>query len=379
MHTYMGYSAESEVQEALQEACAKFKEQKPKLIIFFSDGERFTAFSEGLYQRFPQATVIGASTYAAFSPQGFCRHALNVAALMDDLEVSAGVIREISRHPLLYYQDTVLAALQKLPLESLKAADTCCLVLNPAGTACEELVLDTLEMILKGFNFPILGGSASSDVCASGVVSLNGIVYANSSIFTFIHLTSGRLNIQLENIYRPVGPRHVVTKADPVQRTLYELDHEPAAAVLCRQLGVSEEALPQALAEHPFGRLPGDKLYIDEVERVNPDRSITTYCRLLNYSPVSLLELGEFPATMDQTLAAVKKQLGAVDFSLIVNCYSRTKLYQRQGWMETFTEKLGASLGNYLGFTSHGEQLGSFNINLTLLILSFGREQKSGR
>lgn len=378
MKTYMGYSSVNDVLSAVQEACQSFADTRPEAVLFFSDRERFAAFSEELHKLFPRSTVIGASTYASFSPQGFCKRSLNIAALSGNIKVQAGVIREISRYPMTYYYSAVTEALHGLGKGNFTSQNTCCFVLNPAGTACEEMVLDTLESALEGVDIPVVGGSASSEECVNGAVSLDGDVYANSSVFTFIHLPEGRIYTHLENIYRPMGLQYTVTKSDPPARTLYELDGRPAAEVLCEALQVPFSDLAAALALHPFGRQPDDKLYIDEVERINEDRSITTYCRLLNYSKVSLLELCDFPSTMAGTVEAIHQELDTIDFSLMVNCFSRVKLYQNKGWMKPFTDTMGACLGSYLGFTSHGEQLGSFNINLTLLVLSLGTARHEG-
>ncbi len=371
MHAILGYSQKTDDKEAVYEAIHPFQDKQPTLIVFFSDSPRFPAFTTLLHTKFPTATILGASTHASFSPRGFCRQALSIAALQDDLAVSAGIIREISRHPSTFYQTTVLDTLKNLDTDTLSSDTTCCFVLNPAGTACEEMVLDTLGTTLDNLGIPILGGSASSEICLSGSVSLNGEVYANSSIFTLIHLKKGRLNIQLENIYQPMGIQYTVTKADPVQRTIYELDGQPADIVLCNALQVPLEKLAEALTKHPLGRQPTGNLYIDEIERINPDHSITTYCRILENSQISLLAVGDFPTTMEQSLTNIKSTLGLPEFSIIVNCFSRVNLYLKNGWMDDFTQKLNNGLGKYIGFTSHGEQLGDFNLNLTLLILSF--------
>jgi hypothetical protein len=213
--------------------------------------------------------VLGASTFASFSPEGLCRRGLNAAALSEDLTVSAGVIREITRDPGMIYRDVVREALKQLPPSSPDS--TCCFLLNPAGTAGEEAVLDTLDAVLSGTGIPVFGGSASSEVCARGSVSLNGSVFSNSSVFVFLQLEKGRFQITQENIFRPMGRSFQVTRANLARCTLYELDRQPAA-----------------LFSHPFGRLLEGQPLINEVERVNGDGSITGYCRFFEGSTVSL-------------------------------------------------------------------------------------------
>ena len=258
-----------------------------------------------------------------------------------------------------------------LDLDKVQNDNTCCFVLNPAGTACEEMVLYALDDSLKEFNIPIVGGSASSELCLNGSVSLNGSVYTNSSVFALLQLEKGSMQVYLENIYKPMGIQYTVTKSDIMNRTIYALDGKPAADVLCQALQVPFEELASALALHPFGRLPSGRLYIDEIERINRDRSITTYCRILEDSQISLLELDDFPTVMQQTFAKIHADKTPLEFSILINCFSRVNLYLQKNWMNEFHQQLTRSLGSYLGFTSHGEQLGDFNLNLSLLLLCF--------
>lgn len=366
----MGTSAEEQVKSAVAEACRDFPET-PQLLLLFSDGERFVEFTEELHRRYPRTTVMGASTYASFAPGGICRHGLNIAALFEGIHVSAGVIREITRYPGMIYQDLVRQVAEKLPFAP-KEHNTCCFLLNPAGTTGEEAVLDMMSEALDGMEIPVFGGSASSEICARGSVSLNGETYANSTVFAFFQLENGRFQITQENIFKPMGQSFQVTKAQLARRTVTELNGRPAADMICQALGASREELCGALAEHPFGLMREGQLMINEVERVNEDGSITGYCRFFEGSEVFLLEACAFLPTMRSTFQKLHQAMPQPVFTIAVNCYSRTQRYLKNGWMEAFTQEMEHSLGQYLGFTSHGEQLGGYQLNLTLLLLSFG-------
>lgn len=220
----------------------------------------------------------------------------------------------------------------------------------------------------------MFGGSASSEVCARGAVSLNGNVFSSSSVFVFLHMEHDRFQIVQENIFRPMGRTYRVTKANVERRTLYELDGRPAAGVLCEALQVPREELPAALAVHPFGRLLDGRLQINEVERVNDDGSITAYCRFFTDSTVGLTEPRAFQPTIQQTFQALRERMPDPECTIAVNCYSRTQMYLKNGWMEAFTRGMAEHLGSYIGLTSHGEQLGKYQMNLTLLLLSFGKK-----
>jgi hypothetical protein len=369
----MAFSAAPSLEGAVEEIAERFPAE-PKLIFFLCDGQRFEGASEALHRRYPRSEVVGISTFSSFSPAGMSRAGINAAAFSEDFCLATGVIREVTRHPAIFFKDEIVGAAEGLSSEPLKADDTCCLVFNPAGTANEETVLDVLSEALKGTDIPVFGGSASSEICARGAVSLNGKTYVGSSVYVLLHLNKGHFSIIQENIFAPMGPGWTVTQADTRRRTLYALDGRPASQVLCEALDVAPEGLADALAAHPLGRLADGRLLINEVERVNPDGSVTAYCRFFEGSSLSLLKLADFETTMADTFARLHEAVPQPAFSLAVNCYSRTQLYLKRGWMPAFAEKMAASLGPYLGFTSHGEQLGGDQLNLTLLILAFARD-----
>jgi hypothetical protein len=370
MYGLTGYSGQEDVAAALGEACAAFINKQPKLIVFFTESTRFAAFTRGLAQLFPESQVLGAASYVSFSPAGVSSYGIQVAALFD-LEVATGRLDELKTYPL-KYKPAVEAALASLAPFQPQPQNTCCFTLTSAGTDSEELMLDTLKAAFGTSGIPVCGGSASSPAILRGEVSLNGVVYQESTVFALLCVGSGRLHIQQENIFEPLGRELTATKVDVEAHTIYELDGHKAAEVLCKLLKVPDEKLGEALALHPFGRIAGDRLFVSEIKSVNPDGSITTYCRIFNQSPIAVLQMIDTKKALQETLSAIHRDLTRVDFSLMVNCFRRSCLYAERGEMESFARQLHSSLGPYLGLTSYGEQLDTYQLSLTMLILSFG-------
>jgi hypothetical protein len=379
MVRYTGHSELGDVKEALNAACRDFIDTHPQLIVFFSDGDRFAEMTQELNKMFPDSTIIGASSFISFYEEGYSKRGICIAALEGDIRAAAGLIREISRNTGDIYQNEITATLNEFGIDDCRSDNTCCFVLNPAGTSCEEFILDTLMNVMRNLNIPVVGGAASSEKFINGAVSLNGNVYYNSTVYTLIHLNKGIINISLENIFRPMGKEYLVTEVDPESRILYSLNGEPAAAVLCRDLGISRDELPAALTRHPFGRVPNKKLFINEIDSVNDDGSISTFCRIQKQSKIVLLEPCELEQTMDQTWARLHEEMPVIDFSIMINCYSRVQMYLNNGWMDRFAQRTGKELDAVIGFTSHGEFLGDFLLNLSMLIVSFGEAEEDER
>ena len=370
MHCLMGYSDKIEVAAALEEACAGWGQEEPRLVIFFSDRERFADFTGALARLFPQTQILGAASYLSFSPAGVSRAGLQLAALFD-LEVAVGRLDELKTYPLKYKQVAEEALASLAPFHP-QARNTCCFTLTSAGTNSEELMLDTFKAAFGSQGIPVCGGSASSPELLQGEVSLNGCIYRESTVFALLCVGNDRLHIQQENIFEPWGREFSVTKANVEEHTIYELDGHPVSEVLCKALKVPREQLAGALELHPFGRIAGEQVFISEIKSVNEDGSITTYCRIFNQTPIALLQMVDTKKALAKTLDAIHRDLNRVDFSLMVNCFRRSCLYAERGELDGFARELHASLGPYLGLTSYGEQLDTYQLSLTMLILSFG-------
>lgn len=372
MDIIRGHSNASDPNDAFLEAIEDFNKDTT-LIFFLSDGKRFPEFARRFNETFPDATTLGASTFASFTNEGIAEVGLVAFAFSGNFHITSGLIREISRHPSTIYSDLVRQSFSKIAPFVSRRDQICCLLLNPAGTASEEAVIDTIGAALKGESVPVFGGSASSEVCASAKVAYNGQTYSNASVFLFLALETEHFVIVKENVFAPFGPIHTVTKANLSHRALVELDGKKAVSVIASDLKISEAEVPAALKSHPFGRnLIGD-LQINEFERVSPEGDIVGYCRFYEGSQVGLLSLKDPQKTQEETFKLLHSKMEKPLWTIAVNCYSRTQLYLKNNWMDSFTHSMGENLGDYIAFTSHGEQLGAYQLNLTLLLLSIGR------
>ena len=372
MKVVSGISVNVQPEQAVNEACTKITANNPKLIIFFSDRLSFESYTQLLHKKFPETPLMGVCTYSSMSNAGYLHKGLQLVAFLDGVTVKTGAIHEISTNPQKYDRPLreYAAELGEQPDEQRK---TVCVLFNTAGLGAEELVLDTLQNAFADFNIPVFGGSASSDIVAHGYVSLNGLVLEESSIYALITFEDDIFMRYQENMFKAEDKCFRVTRSDLESRTIYELDGHPVSDVLCRALKVSKEELPEALKVHPLGRVSNNNLFISEITQVNDDGSITTYCRTFNQTEVVLLDLGDFREEMRTTIDDINEFFSEVEFSLLVNCFSRVKLYENRGWMDEFSSTFSRDLGQYIGLASHGEQLDGYLLNLTLLVLAVGK------
>ena len=341
-------------------------EVSPLLLIVFSETDMLWFFSQKLQHRYPDAVVIGSSTYVNYNSEGYSHCGASVMAVSSGVEVSAGLLFDIDRHPAMY-KEHIRLALEKLS----SYENTCCLEFMTAFGKGEELVLDTFEDALEGTGITVAGGSAGtslerSDTC----VALNGAVYKQSCAFVFIHNLNGKISFFRENIFKPTSYRFTATYADCEERTVMEYDGEPAATVLSRALNVSFEDLKQELALHPMGRIVDGSINITEADEVFPDGSISYFSTIYNHTKLLLLETDNIKRVWNETVQRVKNEIEKPSFTVSINCLSRSKLFEEESIFGEFVNVL-RNYGNFIGISGYGEQLNFIHLNQTMILLVF--------
>ena len=362
-----GFSAAAEAAAAVAEACSSFDGTQPKLVLFYADRARFYELAKLMAARFPAAVTAGCTTYASLSAAGAVKGGLLAVAFIDGVSCRAGVIKQITHNPIKHTEQLS---------ESVEAlgslANTICLLYTPGRRRCEELVLDAIAEKLRERRVSVFGGSASmSDGENKTFVALNGSVFEDSSVFVLLRNDCGRIRLYRENIFKPTRHIFTVTDADVPSRIIYSLDNKPIADVLAKALGVDKKDLPQTLPDHPLGRIVGDNIYITEHLGMTADGGISFYARAYNQTRIALLEPDDYRRVLKETIEKARADIPAPAFTLIVNCVSRGKLYERVGFISEFADSLAKGFGPFAGFSALGEQLGYAHFNQTMLAAVF--------
>lgn len=338
----------------------------PKLIIFFSELDMLWFFSARLKENYPDATVIGSSTYVNYSCEGYSHSGACVMAINDGVEVSAGLLFDIDRHPAMY-KVHIQEALSKLS----SYENTCCLEFMTAFGKGEELVLDTFEEVLEGTGIKVAGGSSGAAAdCTDTFVALNGDIFKNTCAFVFIHNLNGKVGIFRENMFKPTSHKLVATYADCEERIVFEYNERPAAVVLAEALGISVSELSEVLYIHPMGRIAGNEIYITEAEKIYEDGSISYFSRIYNQTKILLLEVDDVRRVWKETENRVLENIKQPSFTISVNCLARSKYFENQGCFGEFVNAL-RSYGKFIGVSGYGEQMDFIHLNQSMVLLVF--------
>lgn len=353
--------AYSEIQTQLD-----FHEASPILLIVISEVDMLWFFTSKLKARYPDAVVVGSTTYINYSSEGYSHCGASVMAINSGIEVSAGVIFDVDRHPAMYK-----AHIQKALDNLSKRENTCCLEFVTSFGKGEELVLDTFEEVLADTGIRVAGGSAGSPLDRrESLVALNNDVYKQSCVFVFIHNQNGKIGFFRENVYKPTAHKFVATYSDCEERLVMEYDEQPAAEILARTLDVPVINLNENLFQHPMGRVVNGDIYITSAEKVNDDGSISYFSRIYNCTKVILLEPDDLHRVWNETANRVENEIKKPSFSVSVNCFLRTMLFESENCFGEFVNAL-RNYGKFIGVSGYGEQLDFIHLNQTMVLLVF--------
>ncbi len=366
MKYQIGKSGNSQPESCVNEATRSF--HNPKLILYFSPVNHFHEYSELLHEKYPDTICMGATTIACISKDGASSSGLMAVGIESGISCSAGVLEDADTYPI-KYTDRIENCVKQLGNRN----NSICLEFTTALKCAEESVLSALNSVLSDYNIPVFGGSAGDD--ASGAVTyvaLNGKVYENSSTFCLIHNESGSIHIFRENIYKPLtGNILTATKVDYITRTVKEYDHKPAAQVFAKELGVPESEISKYLDINPMGRIVGDDIYITANCAPTPDHGMTYHARVYNNSRLLVLTADDYREVIAHTKEKIRKEVPKPSFAIMCHCLARTVMFSSANYLQDYVKEMGEVLGDYVGFSGYGEQLGHQQFNQTMSVIVF--------
>lgn len=363
------YSSSSDARVALEEVCSKIEKEgeDPILMIFFAEYDIFIDCAQKLKERFPNALTIGSTSYLNFCSHGNGHSGFSVMTVNSGIECAGGALFEAGRYPMNYR-----AHIDKALSELSGTDNTCCIEFTTAFSMGEELVLDTFEKKFEGMDIPVFGGSSGT---AKGdtktIVSLNGEVYIDTCVFALVRNLEGRIAYVKENIFRPTDKYFTATDVDCEERLVYEFDNKPAGQLMEEILGVKGEVLREEMKNHPIGRIDGDNISITESNEIQEDGSISYYARVYNMTKMVLLELDNIEEVWEDTLERARKKLTNPSFCLVVNCLSRSRMFEKDNMFDSFCNTLKSGYGTFIGISGYGEQLNAIHLNQSMLVLMF--------
>lgn len=229
-------------------------------------------------------------------------------------------------------------------------------------SACEERVLATLNAALAGI--PHFGGSAGDDNQLSGTH-----VYGNGKFRTaaaIVVMVNTQLDFEVFSTHHlhPSNHKMVVTAVNREQRTVLELNAEPAANAYAELVGLPISQLNEdVFARHPLAVKLHDQTYVRSIQSVNPDGSLTFYCAVEKGIVLTAMHAGSILDDLQEWLDPIAARLGPPALVIGCDCFLR-RLEIDQDNQENAANALMKRF-RIVGFNTYGEHYDGVHLNQT--------------
>jgi len=189
-------------------------------------------------------------------------------------------------------------------------------------THMEEAITAALYWGLD--DIPLLGGSAGDDMNFSDTsLILNGKIIDSHTIVIMINSNLPTQIFKTDN-FIPTAEKLVVTRSDPEQRIVFELNGAPAARTYADVIGTDPNSLtPQSFASHPLVMRVGGEFYCRSIQKVNDDNSLSFFCAIDDGIVLTVAEPKGMVRTTQASMEKIKSTLGSIDFILGFDCVLR--------------------------------------------------------
>jgi len=355
--------------EALKVALGKIKQHSKGIetLIFATCNPALEQIGKIIYEAIPEATSMG--VYTTTFHHGIISEdniSLFVFEENDDVITAPGIIENVSVCPV-----KSIAQIENSVLSIAPGKDDClCLEFTTEG---EEMLVTTLNAAFGHFNIPLIGGTTNES--HRGMISAvvyNGNIYSNACIYLMIKNRRGRVKVLSENIFKNYNSRpHFATKVDIDKKALIEIDGQPAANVLSKEINVPVYDLPKYVMKYPLGRYIGDSSYIIGYHDTDSNGTLYNYKQVNLNDVLYVMEASDYRQIFKQTIGKIKRSFEDIGFIISIDCINRYNLYTAENYFNEYANLWSNSFDCHFGLVSAGEQFCRQHINQAMVCAIF--------
>lgn len=350
-----GNSKSGDVEEALKNIT------EPEALFFaVASEDMLERTAAEIEKRFPGVASIG-GVGQSYKDKEFFDAGVTVIAMKDKIKVAADVLEQASVMPIKYIKrlEAAVAAVGG------ERGNTACFDICSAGA--DVRAVTTLSDFLCRQGYDLAGGTSNSSA-----VACNGKVYPDACAFFIIKNLNGKIKSYKENIYvhSQEERQFMVTEADSKNYKLCTLENTPAEKIYTSVLGISRDKITTQTFKNPFGHVCGSNTYIISIKGVEDNGDIITFRPANKMDFLTILDLGDYRAVVQDTIASIKRDLGGASAVLSVNCLFRYIMFNDDHYWDSYLDEMSRSF-SHAGIVGVGEHYNTQFVNQTMCCLAF--------
>ncbi len=330
--------------------------------------------AEALRSEFEGISVIGCTTAGEIGPLGYAEEGISGFSLSgEDFEIETSLIRDLQNLELDQGHRVAQTAMQKLSSQvgKLTPENTFGFLLVDGLSVREEGLVSSIHRPLGDIH--LFGGSAG-DGLNFGQTQIwhDGKFHDDAAVVNLIH-TDLPFQVFRTQHFEETDAKLVVTEADPLSRTVTEINAEPAAREYAKVVGMEvDELTPMIFSAHPVVLRVGGEVYVRSIAKVNEDESLSFFCAIEAGIVLTVAKGRDMVAGLENAFHEVHQQIGKPQLTIGCDCILRSLESQDTG-VRTQLANIFEDNGT-IGFATYGEQFDSMHVNQTFTGVSIGQK-----
>jgi hypothetical protein len=360
--------------QAAQELFVALDQPDNRLTVFYcSPDYPLAALAQALHKRFGNINLIGCTTAGEITPLGYLSGSLTGFSLASPtLEVATQLIA-LEDFNAVATGTGVEAMTRRMGARhgvAPTADDTFAMLLIDGLARCEERVVSCVHQSLHGIE--LVGGSAADGVrFTSTQLYYRGRFHTGIALLTLVRSGQPFLAFRTQNIVK-TGQRMVVTRADPANRIVHEINGCEAVSEYARLVGSPPGGLNSLVfAAHPLVVRVGGQYFVRSIATANADGSLTFFCAIDAGIVLTIARGLDMVQNLSAAFAKVCETLGKPQLVLGWDCVLRSLEAERTGTRDAIGKLFVDN--NVIGFASYGEQFNAMHVNQTFAGIAIGR------
>jgi len=340
------------------------------IIYFFSISFEQHEPQKALKKAFPEAVCIGASMIGGWSTHGALQTGITVMSLSSDEveEVFTTFREDVKKDAARAAQSAIMELKHKTQGKQINSDEYLGLIFFD-GLCLGELIMKEFTRE-KSLNMAFIGGAAADEL--EFTKTLVGIDDQLSGDGLAVMVMKMKIPFFFNHYvhYVPTGESFTVTKADTMNRMVWEIEGEPAAQFYAKRIGLDASRLDAGVfSKNPFGIMNGGNIYVRSPRGVVDGNGLQFYCYIETGARVHLLKQGDIITNAQKSITDAGAYLGGIQGSILFNCVLRYLELKELDKLDEFNNVFKKF--SFIGFNTYGEELFTHH-NQTLTAVFFG-------
>lgn len=364
----VGHSLAPDAATAVREAASVLDLAETCFVLAFMPQEfDREAMAAEISERLAGVPVFGCTTAGQITTEGYETRALLFIAFPRENFRCASLLIE----PLKPISITTIASQAKKHAAQFQRTagwNRLALVMADGLSKQEDLLISTLETVLD--DLPVFGGSAGDGLAfGETFVIHNGRFCTNAALILLLETDLQFQGIGFDH-FLPTDRQLVITRADPDERLVYEINGAPAAQEYARLVGCGVADLsPEIFAENPILVRYNQNYYVRAISGVAEGGALAFLAAIDDGVIMTLGRGKEIIKTLEAGLGVVGPGRQRPDFILGFDCVLRKlEIEQKQ-----LSQEASGMFRKHrvIGFNTYGEQHCGVHMNQTFVGVAF--------